>query len=31
VDYKGDGRSNLVSSEFSSHHRCGFYHKGDTF
>ena len=27
VDYKGGGRSNLTSSEFSSHHRCGFHYK----
>lgn len=25
VDYKGDGRSNLIILGVSSHHRCGFF------
>ncbi len=31
VDYKGGELSNLISSEFSSHHRYGLYYKGRTF
>ena len=30
VDYKGGELSNLISSEFSSHHRYGLYNKGRT-
>ncbi len=31
VDYKGDGRSKHIGSEFSSHHGAAFFHSGDTF